>query len=214
MADVKGLLEVGRTMARFSAPWLVAGGWAIDCFLGRITRKHHDVDILVLRRDQCLLRAALREFPLRRVMPHPQGLINRGTMARWSPGEQLELPVHQINVYRAVDPYLLRADAAAADPEHRWWFQIMLGETDGADFWIYRRNPAIRRPLGKIGFHPPGGLPHLAPEIVLLFKSKHMLTHDRADFDAAAPALDSEPRQWLREALLLTAPDHEWLRAL
>jgi hypothetical protein len=200
-------------MVRLPTPWFVAGGWAIDCFLGRITREHHDVDILVLRRDQSLLQSTLQEFPLRRVIPHPKGLMNRGTIAGWSVGEQLKLPVHQINVYRTVDEYLARADAAAADPEHRWWFQIMLGETDGDD-WIYRRNPAIRRPLRQIGFHPLGGLPHLAPEIVLLFKSKHMLAHDRADFDSAAPAMDSEPRQWLRGALLLTAPDHEWLRAL
>jgi hypothetical protein len=213
MADLEALLEVGRTMACWLAPWFVAGGWAIDCFLGRVTREHHDVDILVLRRDQSLLHSILQEFPLRRVIPHPEGLINRGTLAGCSPGEQLELPVHQINVYRAVDEHLVRADAGATDPEHRWWFQIMLGETDGDD-WVYRRNPAIRRPLGKIGFHPPNRLPHLAPEIVLLFKSKHMLAHDRADFDAAAPAMASEPRQWLREALLLTAPDHEWLGAL
>ena len=213
MVDIQALLEVGRTMARLPAPWFVAGGWAIDCFLGRITREHHDVDILVFRRDQSLLHSTLAEFTLRRVIPHPEGLINRGTVAEWPAGERLELPLHQINVYRTADAYLARADAAAADPQHQWWFQIMLGETDDDD-WVYRRNPAIRRPLRQIGFHPSGGLPHLAPEIVLLFKSKHMLPHDRADFDSAAPALDCEPRQWLRQALVRTAPDHEWLRAL
>lgn len=213
MADVKGLLEVGRTMARLPGPWWVAGGWAIDCFLGHITREHHDVDMLVLRRDQSLLHSTLQEFPLRKVIPHPEGQMNRGTMARWSVGERLELPVHQINVYRPADEHLTHEDAAAADPEHRWWFQIMLGETDGDD-WTYRRNPAIRRPLRQIGFHSPEGLPYLAPEIVLLFKSKHMLAHDRADFDSAAPVMDPEPRRWLREALLRTAPEHEWLCGL
>ena len=194
-------------MARLPAPWFVAGGWAIDCFLGRITREHHDVDVLVFRRDQSLLHSTLAEFPLRRVIPHPEGLINHGAVAEWSTGERLELPLHQINVYRTAD-----AGAAAADPEHRW-FEVMLGETDDDD-WVYRRNPAIRRPLRQIGFHPPGGLPHLAPEIVLLFKSKHMLVHDRADFDSAAAAMDSESRRWLRQALVRTAPGHEWLRAL
>jgi hypothetical protein len=213
MADIQALLEVGRVMARLPAPWFVAGGWAIDCFLGRITREHRDVDILVFRRDQSLLRSTLAEFPLRRVIPHPEGLMNRGTIGEWSVGELLELPLHQINVYRTADEYLARADAAAADPQHRWWFQIMLGETDDDD-WVYRRNPAIRRPLARIGFHPRGGLPHLAPEIVLLFKSKQMLAHDRADFASAAPAMDSESRQWLRQALVLTAPDHEWLGTL
>ena len=191
-------------MASLPAPWFVAGGWAIDCFLGRVTREHNDVDILVFRRDQSLLHSTLPEFPLRRVIPHPEGLTNRGTVAQWSAGERLELPVHQINVYRS---------AGGADPENRWWFQIMLAETDDDD-WVYRRDPAIRRPLRQIGFHPPGGFPRLAPEIVLLFESKHMLAHDRADFESAAPAMDSESRQWLRQALVRTAPHHEWLRAL
>jgi hypothetical protein len=213
MADLRALVEVGRVMARLQAPWFVAGGWAIDCFLGGITREHRDVDILVLRRDQSLLHSTLPEFLLRKVIPHPAGLMNRGTLEEWSAGERLELPLHQINVYRTADEYLARTDAARGDPEHRWWFQIMLGETN-EDEWVYRRNPAIRRPLARIGFHPPGGLPHLAPEIVLLFKSKQTLTHDRADFDRAAPAMDSESRQWLRQALVLTAPDHEWLGTL
>ena len=51
MADIKALLEVGGVMAWLPAPWFVAGGWAIDCFLARITREHRDVDILVFRRD-------------------------------------------------------------------------------------------------------------------------------------------------------------------
>jgi len=81
--------------------------------------------------------------------------------------------------------------------------------------WVYRRNPAILRPLRQIGFHPPpGGFPHLAPELVLLFESKDMLAHDREDFDSAAPAMDSESRRWLRQALVRTAPHHEWFRAL
>jgi len=122
-------------------------------FLGGTTREHHDLDILVFRRDQSALHTTLAEFPSRRVIPHPEGLINRGTVAEWSAGERLELPLHQINVYGTADEYLARAD-------------------------------------------------------------KRMLAHDRADFDSAEPALDSESRPWLRPALLRTAPDSEWLRAL
>jgi hypothetical protein len=39
------------------APWWLAGGWAIDAFLGRVTRVHEDTDVLVLRRDQAAFRA-------------------------------------------------------------------------------------------------------------------------------------------------------------
>ena len=42
-----------------AAPWWVAGGWAIDLTLGHQTRKHEDLDVLVLRRDQAWVREEL-----------------------------------------------------------------------------------------------------------------------------------------------------------
>ena len=40
------------------APWFIAGGWAIDLFLGRKTREHADVDFALSRLDQDLSGAA------------------------------------------------------------------------------------------------------------------------------------------------------------
>jgi hypothetical protein len=42
-------------MHDFQRPWWVAGGWAVDMFLGSITRSQSDVDIAVLRADQDML---------------------------------------------------------------------------------------------------------------------------------------------------------------
>jgi hypothetical protein len=208
--DPKVLLEVAEALSRLRAPWFVAGGWGIDLFLGRVTRPHADIDIAILRRDQEAAREALARFPLRKVIPHPEGLMNRGRIAPWAEGEQLELPIHQINVYRAGTPMLAGADARGVDSVHSWWFQLMLAESDrGA--WVYRRNPAVRRPLASMGLDPLWGLPHLAPEIVLLFKSRHMLPHDREDFRNAFPALGAPARGWLRAAVAATNPYHDWL---
>jgi hypothetical protein len=193
------VLEAARAMARLGRPWFISGGWAIDLHLGRVTREHHDVDILVLRSDQLRVQTLLADWRLNKIIPHPQGLMNQGTLARWEPGERLELPVHQVDVHRAGD------DAIA--------FQVMLGESSG-DRWIYRRNPAVTHPLVSLGFHPLWGLPYLAPEIVLLFKAKLMQPHDRADFAAAAPTMSTEAKAWLREALIKCHPGHKWLAAL
>jgi Aminoglycoside-2''-adenylyltransferase len=208
--DPKVLLEVAEALSRLRAPWFVAGGWAIDLFLGRVTRPHGDIDISILRRDQQAAREALAPFPLRKVIPHRQGLMNRGRIAPWAPGERLELPIHQINVYRADTSILADADARGVDSAHSWWFQLMLAESDRGD-WVYRRNPAVRRPLAAIGLDPLWGLPYLAPEIVLLFKSRHMLAHDREDFRNALPALGAPARAWLRDAVAANNPYHDWL---
>lgn len=44
--------ETIRAMKGTTVPWWIAGGWAIDLFLGRRTRQHADTEGLVLRRDQ------------------------------------------------------------------------------------------------------------------------------------------------------------------
>ena len=44
-------------LEQFERPWFVAGGWALDLFLGRITR-----DFLQERRAECLQSPILRAF--------------------------------------------------------------------------------------------------------------------------------------------------------
>jgi hypothetical protein len=197
--ELKPLLEVAEALSHLRAPFYFSGGWAIDLHLGRITREHHDIDVLVMRRDHLELHKALNEFSLKKIIPHPEGLVNRGTLSEWPRGERLELPVHQINAYRA----------GAAEPA----FQVMLAESND-DEWIFRRNPEVRMPIAQMGFHPLWGLPYLAPEIVLLFKAKHLEARDRIDFDNAISTLSAEARQWLRDAIENTHPGHEWLNAL
>ncbi len=197
--EVKALLEVAEALGNLRAPFYFAGGWAIDLHLGRVTREHHDIDALVMRRDHLLLHKALKGFSLKKIIPHPDGMPNRGTIVEWPPGERLELPVHQLNAYRAGE----------SEPA----FQVFLAESSDGE-WIFRRNPNVRMPISKMGFHPLWGLPYLAPEIVLLFKAKHLEARDRADFDHAIPALNADARRWLRDSIEKTYPGHEWLKVL
>ena len=44
--------DLGKACAHFNGfhePWFVAGGWAIDLFLERVTREHGDIDFCVFR---------------------------------------------------------------------------------------------------------------------------------------------------------------------
>jgi hypothetical protein len=58
------------------------------------------------------------------------------------------------------------------------------------------------------------GVRVLAPELVLLYKSKAPRPADEADFRAARPLLDAEARAWLRAALLGASPGHPWAATL
>lgn len=79
---------------------------------------------------------------------------------------------------------------------------------------MYRRDPAGRHPLARVLREVPGGVRMLAPEVVLLYKSRAPRPVDEADFRAARPLLDTEARAWLRAALLCTTPGHLWAVAL
>ena len=75
-------------------------------------------------------------------------------------------------------------------------------------------NLRFRRPLARALLEVPGGVRVLAPEIVLLYKSKAPRPADEADLRAARPLLDAEARAWLRTAILRATPAHEWAASL
>ena len=51
-----------QIMRAVDAPWWIAGGWAIDLFVGARTREHKDLDVGVRRADASRIIAALFEW--------------------------------------------------------------------------------------------------------------------------------------------------------
>jgi hypothetical protein len=180
---------VSNALADLRAPWAVAGGWAIDLALGRVTRPHADVDVAVFRDDQAALRAALPGWRF--------SVAVAGALHPWEPDARLEPPVHEIHA----QPPTGRAPPA---------LELLLNEQDGAD-WIYRRDPVVRRPLERVLRAGPGGVPVLAPEVVLLYKSKSPRPKDLLDLRAAVDRLDAESTKWLRTAIERAHPESPFL---
>jgi hypothetical protein len=63
------------------------------------------------------------------------------------------------------------------------------------------------------------GIPFLAPECALLFKSKNTSnkkerSQDQMDFEQAHAHLEPERRAWLRWALIASDPGHPWIERL
>ena len=176
---------VSAKLVRLRCRWAIAGGWGLDLFLGRVRRPHGDVDVAIFRDDQPALRDALPSWTFY--------LVSDRRLTAWTDGDQVPPAVHQLH-------------AVAPDGTR---LELLLSDRSGED-WVYRRDPRIRRPLAS-ALLSASGLPVLAPEIVLLFKSKAPRAVDRGDFADAAPSLDASQARWLRDALELTAPGHEWI---
>ncbi len=177
----------------FGAPWWIAGGWAIDLFLGRQTREHGDIDVAVLRGDQQRLQEHLAPWDVH--------VAHDGELTPWAAGDWLVAPRWQ---------FWVRRDADAA-----WAFEVFLEDSCDGE-WLFRRDASIALPLERFGAVSTEGIPIIAPEIALLYKAATRAPEERnaQDFDAAAPALDAGARAWLRGAVGALYPGHAWLPRL
>lgn len=181
--------RITSLMAGFNKEWFIAGGWAIDLFIGKVTREHKDLEFAVFRKDQLDLKHYLKEWEFKKVI--------KGEFHTWE-NEFLELPVHEIH---------------ASNKLNREEIEILLNETKDHN-WKFRRDPRISSPLNSIGSYSATGIPYLKPEIVLLYKAKNTREKDHQDFMTIKDYLDNEQKQWLRYSLELHKPEHKWLQFL
>jgi hypothetical protein len=171
--------EVATVFHEATFPWWIAGGYAIEHFVGRQFRTHADIDILAFRKDSSALRRYLSSWDCWVADPP-------GQLRFWCVGEALGNDVQDIWCRR--------------NRNSAWAFQIMLDESEGLE-WQSRRCPQVRKPLQKLGVSDDQGTPFLAPEIQLFSKAKSPRTKDNLDFEASLPLLTSEQRAWLTQAI-------------
>src|ERR1700687_3803190 len=77
-----------RWFAALQVPWWIAGGWALDLYLGTRSRAHADLDIGVFRRDITTVLAALSSWEI--------GAAKDGALARLRVGEAPQSAVHSL----------------------------------------------------------------------------------------------------------------------
>lgn len=169
-------------LARLPCPWHIAGGWAIDLFLGRVTRPHKDIDICLARTDQHLLQDYFPSCTFTCVV--------NGTERPWQKGEILQKPIHEI---------WMRGDGYA--------LEFLLDEIEDGR-WISRRDHTINLPLHEAVLQSAAtGIPFAAPHVALYFKAKKAQPKDEADFLACWPFLNPAQKSWLLQAI---GTDHPW----
>jgi hypothetical protein len=160
--------------------WL-SGGIGLDMWLGRVTREHGDIDVSVTRDAWAALRSRLQP---------------------------------ELNFFRAESGWLtvLGRDINAppvntwcADATGLWRLQINL-EAGDVDDWRYRRDERVTRAWDAAVLDIEG-VPVMAPEAQLLWKSRRSSPEDVADWAVVLPALPVESRDWLRAAVRLAHPE-------
>jgi hypothetical protein len=183
--------RIASLLCGFKPDWFIAGGWAIDLFLGEETRSHADTEIAIFRRDQLELQDFLKPFKLKKAV--------NGELIDWEAGDFLDFPVHEIHCFD--------------ETEETPFLEVLLNEANERE-WIYRRNQSITKPLSELYLTADSNVKFLRPEVVLLYKSKNPRAKDEQDFQTVIGHLDSQSKEWLRNALSVCYAKHHWLEVL
>jgi hypothetical protein len=182
--------EVASHLAGITATWCVAAGWALDLFRGTQTRDHGDLEIAV---PAAAFPEVRDRFP-----GYAFDAVSSGRIwADAAPG-----------VLAATHQTWLR------DPATGNYLLDVFREPHDGQTWVCRHYETIRLPYREIIHCTEGGIPYLAPELVLLFKAKHARPKDQADFDRTVPHLTRAQRTTLAGLLARAHPGHRWLACL
>jgi aminoglycoside-2''-adenylyltransferase len=187
-----GLDEVKRLFGTVAAPWWIAGGRALDMFLGHETRKHDDIEVALLRRDQLAFRDALADWDVQ--------IRHAGELIPWKRGETITKGEHH-EIW------------AREAPDGPWRLELLLEESEGKR-WRYRGNSSVGLNVADLGRRDAYGIEFIRPEVVLLYKSALRRPVDETDFLYVLPRLDVAQRSWLCAALYTTDPTHRWLERM
>jgi hypothetical protein len=183
------LPEIAALFARAPFRWWIGGGHALELFTGRSWRRHGDADLGICRRDAVALPAVLGGWDLH--------FASSGRLTPWN-GELLSAELNQNNIW------------CRPSPSSPWRIDVTIGEGDEGG-WVYRRDPSLRLPWREAVLESTEGIPYLAPELQLLFKSKGVRPKDEADAREVIGSLPAFRRarlaRWLPEG-------HPWRQYL
>lgn len=182
------LSEIARIFEGWPARWWISGGVALELHLGRSWRCHDDSDVSILRDDTPALRRLLSGWDIQ--------VAATGTLTPWD-GSVPVVQAAQNNMW------------CRRTQDHPWCLDVTISDGAG-ESWIYRRDQTLRVPWADAVLLSEQGIPYLAPELQLVFKSKNNRPKDDRDATEVIPALNIKQRDRLRALL---PGDHPW-RAL
>ena len=172
--------EVSNIFSSIPISWGIAGGWALDIHLGRETREHSDIDIVIFREDQQVMYQHLKnEWTLYKAKD--------GKLSPWKEKEYLDA-INDVGVSRA--------------SQSPWAFQIMLMDCN-QDYRIYRREKTIKVSKEELFSNDENKVPYLKSAFQLLYKggSSQIREKDFRDFQSVLPSLSLKEKEWVKEAL-------------
>ncbi len=171
--------------------WWVAGGYAIDLFLGWESRTHSDLDLEMFRSDAASIFDNFGGWDIH--------TASDGELRPWTNPDNLDENIFGL---------WLRPS-----PGDSWQVEILLADGDRSE-WSFRRDPSIVMAGDRLVRQTFDGIPYCTPEVQLLYKSKQARQKDDLDLARCLHLMSTEQRSWLRDAVERTNPQHPWVPLL
>ncbi len=179
------LREVTELFDGWPARWWISGGVALELHLGRSWRSHDDSDVSIVREDAPALRRLSVGWDIE--------VAASGNLTPWDESVPIA-QAEQNNMW------------CRKSQDQPWCLDVTISDGN-RECWIYRRDPTLRVPWADAVLLSERGVPYLAPELQLLFKSKDNRTKDDRDATEVIPVLGGDQRHRLRSLLPV---DHPW----
>lgn len=199
--------------------YAIGGGQAIDLFLGYESRVHGDIDVVAFWPERDKIIQFMQSWGF-----HVYEMLGGGRVHRITDLSRQMRVKRNICCFQEGCPLV---KVYPPDADDCGWFEFFhIGQTrldfveflfndQSATHFEYARNRAIQRELDKAILYADG-VPYLAPELCLLYKSTDTEREGyRQDFELAYRAMNEDQQAWLQAALSRVYPQgHKWLSSM
>lgn len=208
------LTTTNTFMKNAHIPWAICGGFALDLFLEKDIRTHSDIDICVFEKDRDKILHYMLQNNWIVYEFRGQGKVRPLDVALSSEtGRNLMCTNGECDIvkfYPCEDENLLYYEFFHTGIKEFNYLEFLFNTTN-EDYFVFDKNRGIKREISKaILFN--NGIPYLAPEIVLLYKSSRSEnTEYHYDFEQTHLHMDDEQKMWFSQSLDVLYPNgHIW----
>lgn len=195
--------------------YAICGGFALDMFLGYESRRHGDIDVLAFWEDRETIITYMHSKGFLVYEMLGGGKVHRITDIRTQ--EKLRKNIfcctedcELVRLYDTEEQDVFWFDFQHIGLTKLNYIEFLFNEKT-VDAFVYLRDNRVRRELKKAVLQKDG-IPYLAPELCLLFKSTDIEREGyQQDFELTVERLSEEQRAWFEKAMEMLYPEgHKW----
>lgn len=195
--------------------YAICGGFALDLFLGYETRTHGDIDILAFWEDRETIITYMQSKGYNVYEMLGGGKVHRIMDIKMQ--EKLRKNIfcctedcELVRLYDTDEQDVYWLDFQHTGLSKLNYVEFLFNERTEEKF-VYVRDERVRRRMANTILETDG-VPYLAPELCLLFKSTDIEREGyQQDFELTVGKLSAEQRAWFENAMELLYPEgHKW----